>query len=208
VKSIGVVMRSQGSLGAGLKYAARRRRGAIQYDFRPTGTRMFAAAPIEAADKAGLYAELAMQARGLLHGERDRIANAANFAALAWHALPRINWCGFYFFDGRELVVGPFQGKPACVRIALGRGVCGTAARTREIQLVRDVNAFEDHIACDAASQSEIVVPLVKPDGSLLGVWDVDSPRVARFDEDDREGMAALCAVFMASLDGGEAQPR
>ena len=121
---------------------------------------MFAAAPIDTSDKTELYAELAEQARGLLHGERDRIANAANFAALVYHALPDINWCGFYLFDGNELVVGPFQGKPACIRIALGKGVCGTAAATRQTQLVRDVNAFDGHIACDGASRSEIVVPL------------------------------------------------
>lgn len=154
---------------------------------------------INSADKPGLYAELVSQARGLLHGEHDRIANAANLAALAWHALPQINWCGFYFFDGRELVVGPFQGKPACVRIALGRGVCGTAASTRETQLVDDVHAFEGHIACDAASRSEIVVPLVLND-ELLGVWDVDSPEPGRFDEEDRHGMIALCQLFVESL--------
>jgi GAF domain-containing protein len=146
------------------------------------------------------YAQLAMQARGLLHGEHDRIANAANFAALVWHALPGLNWCGFYFFDGTELVVGPFQGKPACVRIPLGKGVCGTAAATRETQVVLDVNAFDGHIACDAASQSEIVVPLVDRDGNLLGVWDVDSPSIARFDADDRAGMERLCAIFVESL--------
>lgn len=160
---------------------------------------MFAAAAIDTSDKTRLYAELADQARGLLHGERDVIANAANFAALVWHALPAINWCGFYLFDGTELVVGPFQGKPACVRIALGRGVCGTAAATRETQLVRDVHAFDGHIACDSASRSEIVVPLL--DGErLFGVWDVDSPELARFDDDDRIGMERLCAVFMQSL--------
>jgi GAF domain-containing protein len=161
---------------------------------------MFAATPIVATTKAELYAELVAQARGLLHGERDRVANAANLAALAWHALPDINWCGFYFFDGTELVVGPFQGKPACVRIALGKGVCGTAAATRETQLVRDVNAFDGHIACDSASQSEVVVPLVDADGRLVGVWDVDSPRLARFDEDDCAGMETLCGVFLESL--------
>lgn len=161
---------------------------------------MYAAAKIAATSKSELYAELAQQARGLLHGERDAIANAANFAALVYHALPDINWCGFYLFDGEELVVGPFQGKPACIRIALGRGVCGAAAQSRTTQLVQDVNAYPDHIACDAASLSEIVVPLIRADGSLLGVWDVDSPRVARFDEDDRAGMENLCAVFMQSL--------
>ena len=158
---------------------------------------MFEAAPIVTSDKPTLYAELALQVRGLLHGETNLVANAANFAALAWHALPEINWCGFYFLDGDGLVVGPFQGKPACVRIALGRGVCGTAARSRQTQIVADVNAFADHIACDAVSRSEIVVPLVRADGSLLGVWDVDSPHVARFDDDDRAGMEALCAEFM-----------
>jgi len=150
-------------------------------------------------DKKTAYEELAQQARGLLAGEHDRIANAANFAALAWHALPDINWCGFYFFDGRELVVGPFQGKPACVRIALGSGVCGTAAQTRQTQVVEDVHAFPGHIACDAASRSEIVVPLFDGD-ALVGVWDVDSPLRARFDAVDRDGMQALCEVWMASL--------
>jgi L-methionine (R)-S-oxide reductase len=152
------------------------------------------------ASKREHYAELAQQVRGLLEGEHDLIANAANFSALVFNSLPDLNWAGFYLFDGTELVVGPFQGKPACVRIALGRGVCGTAAQTRQIQLVRDVNAFDGHIACDAASQSEIVVPLINADGSLLGVWDVDSPLVGRFDEDDHHGMATLCEAFMASL--------
>ena len=161
---------------------------------------MFTAAAISTDSKPELYAELAQQAQGLLHGETNLIANAANFAALVYHALPDINWCGFYFYDGNELVVGPFQGKPACVRIAIGRGVCGAAAAARATQLVRDVNKHPDHIACDAASQSEIVVPLIRADGSLLGVWDVDSPHVARFDEDDRAGMEALCRVFMTSL--------
>ncbi len=158
---------------------------------------MFEAAPVVAVDKPALYAELAQQVRGLLHGETNLVANAANFAALVWQALPDINWCGFYFADGDGLVVGPFQGKPACVRIALGRGVCGAAAASRQTQVVADVNAFADHIACDAASRSEIVVPLLRADGSLLGVWDVDSPSIARFDEDDRAGMQALCAEFM-----------
>jgi GAF domain-containing protein len=160
---------------------------------------MFQTAPLQAADKPGLYAELAGQARGLLHGERDRIANAANFAALVYHALPDLNWAGFYFFDGAELVVGPFQGKPACVRIALGKGVCGTAAATRTTQRVADVDAFPGHIACDAASRSEIVVPLVDA-GRLIGVWDVDSPRPGRFDADDQAGMERLAGIFVDSL--------
>ncbi|HJU40267.1 MAG TPA: GAF domain-containing protein [Tahibacter sp.] len=160
---------------------------------------MFEAVPISAGSKAELYDALAGQVQGLLHGERDRVANAANFSALVYHALPEINWCGFYFYDGTELVVGPFQGKPACVRIALGRGVCGTAAQTRQTQLVPDVHEFPGHIACDAASRSEIVVPLYRGD-ELIGVWDVDSPVPARFDDDDRAGMQRLCALFLASL--------
>lgn len=150
-----------------------------------------------AGSKAEQYQELLAQARSLLSDETDRIANAANFSALVYHTLPDSNWSGFYFFDGAELVVGPFQGKPACVRIALGKGVCGTAAKTRETQVVRDVHEFPGHIACDSASQSEIVVPLIAKDNSLVGVWDVDSPIVNRFDADDARGMEALCKVFM-----------
>ena len=160
---------------------------------------MFQAAQLRAASKAEQYAELAEQARGLLHGERDRIANAANFAALVYQSLPDLNWAGFYFFDGTELVVGPFQGKPACVRIALGKGVCGTAAQTRQTQVVRDVHAFPGHIACDVASRSEIVVPLSAGE-TLIGVWDVDSPKLARFDDEDRVGMERLASIFVESL--------
>lgn len=162
---------------------------------------MFQVATATFATKREQYADLCEQARGILAGEPDLIANAANFSALVFHSLPDFNWAGFYLFDGTELVVGPFQGKPACVRIAMGRGVCGTAAQTRQTQLVHDVHAFEGHIACDAASNSEIVVPLVKKDGALLGVWDVDSPLVGRFDQDDRAGMEALCAIFMEAID-------
>jgi GAF domain-containing protein len=147
--------------------------------------------------KAVQYDELLAQARSLLSDETDRIANAANFSALVYHTLPDLNWSGFYFFDGVELVVGPFQGKPACVRIALGKGVCGTAAQTRLTQVVRDVHEFPGHIACDSASQSEVVVPLIANDGTLVGVWDVDSPVVDRFDADDAKGMEALCKAFM-----------
>ncbi|WP_459616176.1 GAF domain-containing protein [Bordetella sp. 2513F-2] len=160
---------------------------------------MFSASPIDTSDKPRFYAELAAQMRALLEGEHDRIANAANFSALAWQALPRINWAGFYFHDGQELVLGPFQGKPACVRIALERGVCGAAARLRQTQVVPDVHAFPGHIACDAASRSEIVVPLVR-DGQLVGVWDVDSPEPGRFDDQDRAGMEALCEIYLRSL--------
>jgi L-methionine (R)-S-oxide reductase len=163
---------------------------------------MFTAQDLPTDDKPRFYAELAAQARALLAGETDRIANAANFAALAYQALPAINWAGFYFYDGQELVLGPFQGKPACVRIALERGVCGAAASQRRTQVVADVHAFPGHIACDAASRSEVVVPLVR-DGQLLGVWDVDSPQPGRFDDEDRQGMEALCAVFLESLGQG-----
>ncbi|AWQ03287.1 GAF domain-containing protein [Bordetella bronchiseptica] len=160
---------------------------------------MFDAAPISTVSKPVFYAELAAQARALLAGEHDRIANAANFSALVYQALPDINWAGFYFHDGQELVLGPFQGKPACVRIALSRGVCGAAASQRRTQVVPDVHAFPGHIACDAASRAEIVVPLLHK-GSLLGVWDVDSPLPGRFDDEDRAGMEALCEVFLHSL--------
>lgn len=154
-----------------------------------------------ATDKSAAYRELAAQAQALLAGERDLIANAANFAALVYHALPEISWAGFYFLRDGELVVGPFQGLPACIRIAVGKGVCGTAAATREAQLVPDVYAFPGHIFCDASARAEVVVPLVRRDGSLLGVWDVDSAREARFDATDLAGMRELCAVFMAAAE-------
>ena len=135
--------------------------------------------------------------RALLEGEHDRIANAANLSALVYQALPQLNWAGFYLYDGTELVLGPFQGKPACVRIPLNRGVCGAAASARAARGGRA--CVSRHIACDAASRSEIVVPLVR-DGQLIGVWDVDSPVPDRFDADDQAGMEALCAIFLASL--------
>ena len=156
---------------------------------------MFIASPLS-GDKPAQYAQLLAQAKGLLHGEHDRIANAANLSALLFNALPDLNWAGFYFFDGTELVVGPFQGLPACVRIPLDKGVCGAAARTRETQLVRDVHAFPGHIACDAASRSEIVIPLVKSNW-LLGVLDIDSPIESRFDEDDRRGLEAIAQAWL-----------
>ncbi|MFZ5656346.1 MAG: GAF domain-containing protein [Pseudomonadota bacterium] len=146
------------------------------------------------------YAQLLEQARGLMHGERDRVANAANLSALVYHALPALNWVGFYFHDGTELVVGPFQGLPACVRIPLDKGVCGAAASTRQTQRVPDVHAFPGHIACDSASRSELVVPLVAADGSLVGVFDLDSPEPDRFDEDDQRGLEALARAFLDSL--------
>lgn len=158
---------------------------------------MFSLSDALPADKPALYATLAAQARALIEGESDVVANAANFSALVFNSLEGLNWAGFYFFDGHELVVGPFQGKPACVRIGLGKGVCGAAAQSRETQVVRDVHAFPGHIACDSASQSEIVVPLVAADGTLIGVWDVDSPHLARFDDEDAKGMEALCRAFV-----------
>jgi GAF domain-containing protein len=150
-------------------------------------------------DKATDYKALAAELQSLLAGEQELIANAANTSALIYDALPRVNWVGFYFLRGAELVVGPFQGKPACVRIALGMGVCGTAAAERRTIVVPDVHAFPGHIACDAASRSEIVVPLIK-DGQMLGVLDIDSPDMERFDEVDRLGIERLVDVFLASL--------
>jgi L-methionine (R)-S-oxide reductase len=157
-------------------------------------------APV-AADKPALYAGLQQQAAALLEGEHDRIANAANLSSLLWHSLPDLNWAGFYLFDGTELVLGPFQGKPACVRIALGRGVCGTAAATRQTQRVPDVHAFPGHIACDAASRSEIVIPLLRGE-TLLGVLDLDSPLPGRFDAEDQAGLEALAALWVDSMRG------
>lgn len=145
------------------------------------------------------YGQLLAQARALVHGERDRIANAANLSALVYHALPQLNWVGFYFYDGAELVVGPFQGLPACVRIPLDKGVCGAAASQRVTQRIEDVDAFPGHIACDSASRSELVVPLVKGD-TLIGVFDLDSPSLARFDAEDQAGLEAIAAVFVEAL--------
>jgi GAF domain-containing protein len=159
---------------------------------------MFQSAALSGS-KSEQYAELAAQARGLLAGERDRIANAANLSALVYHALPGLNWVGFYFHDGHELVVGPFQGQPACVRIPLGKGVCGTAAATRQTQRVDDVHAFPGHIACDAASRSELVVPLLAGD-AVLGVFDLDSPEPGRFDAEDQQGLEAIARLFVESL--------
>jgi L-methionine (R)-S-oxide reductase len=150
------------------------------------------------ADKTSDYRELAQELKGLLAGERDLIANAANTSALLYGALPEVNWVGFYFLKDGELVVGPFQGKPACVRIALGRGVCGTAAAERRTQLVTDVHAFAGHIACDPASRSEIVIPLVSG-GELIGVMDIDSPRPGRFDAEDQRGLELLAGLFLAA---------
>jgi GAF domain-containing protein len=160
---------------------------------------MFQAAAL-AGSKTEQYAELAGQARGLLHGERDRTANAANLSALVYLPLPLLNWVGFYFWDGAELVVGPFQGQPACVRIALGKGVCGTAAASKRTQRIADVDAFPGHIPCDSASRSELVVPLFGADGALIGVFDLDSPITGRFDAVYQQGLEQIAAVFVESL--------
>ena len=152
--------------------------------------------------KPALYASLATSYAGLIAGERDFIANAANLAALVYASLPDLNWAGCYLLRGSELVLGPFQGKPACVRIALGRGVCGTAAQRRAALIVPDVAAFPGHIACDAASRSELVVPLLRaPGGELLGVFDLDSPVPGRFDADDRDGIGGLARLWIHGSD-------
>jgi L-methionine (R)-S-oxide reductase len=151
------------------------------------------------SNKAELYQELRSQLSGLLDGEPDSIANAANTAALLYHSLPDVNWVGFYFLKGGELVLGPFQGKPACVRIPLGKGVCGTAAERRQSIVVPDVHAFPGHIACDTASRSELVIPLVK-NGALIGVLDLDSPTPGRFGEDDRAGCESLAAIYVGTV--------
>jgi L-methionine (R)-S-oxide reductase len=150
----------------------------------------------QSTSKLELYQNLVPQLRSLLAGERDFIANAANFASLLYYSLPELNWAGFYLLKDKELVLGPFQGKPACVRIAVGKGVCGVAAVQRETVIVPNVHEFPGHIACDSASNSEIVVPLER-DGRLLGVLDLDSPLFARFDDEDAEGLNGLVEVFM-----------
>ena len=150
--------------------------------------------------KSEIYEELVRQTRGLLDGERDLIANSANLAALIWEIVPDLNWAGFYFMKGGELVLGPFQGKPACVRIAVGKGVCGTAAARRETVLVEDVHAFPGHIACDSASNSELVVPLIKG-GAVRGVLDLDSPKFARFDAEDQSVFEQVVKIFVEGTD-------
>src|SRR6476660_10485389 len=146
--------------------------------------------------KSKLYASLVVQLLSLLKGEHDFVANAANFSALLFNSLPNVNWAGFYFLKGEELVLGPFQGNPACVRIPLGKGVCGVAAQQCETIIVPTVHEFPGHIACDVASNAEIVVPLF--DGErLLGVLDLDSPLIGRFDDQDAEGLNELVTVFV-----------
>lgn len=152
------------------------------------------------ATKPEIYAQLRQDLTSLLAGERDFIANAANMSALVYQALPQINWAGFYVLRGEELVLGPFQGQPACVRIALGKGVCGTAAIQKQTVIVPDVHQFPGHIACDSASNAEIVVPVLE-NGRLIGVFDVDSPEFDRFDEKDARGLNDLVEIFMKATD-------
>jgi GAF domain-containing protein len=160
----------------------------LTYDFK-----------IPAADKATLYRDLASALKGLVSGEPDPVANMANAAALIFETLPDVNWVGFYRNVGGELVVGPFQGRPACIRIPFGSGVCGAAAATRQVQRIEDVHAFPGHIACDSASNSEIVVPLIR-DGELLGVLDIDSPKTGRFTDEDEAGCVTLGEILSAVL--------
>lgn len=150
------------------------------------------------SDKREVYRELLLQAEGLFEGEHNVVANAANLCALIWHSLPDLNWAGFYFREGNGLVLGPFQGKPACVRIGWGKGVCGTAAATAKPLVVADVSTFPGHISCDAASKSELVVPLIR-DGSVLGVIDLDSPLPSRFDDEDAAGIHALACAYVGA---------
>ena len=162
---------------------------------------MFAASTITTQDKAEFYREMADQLKGLLHDERDTIANAANLSALIFDLVDDLNWAGFYFLKSAdELVLGPFQGKVACVRIAVGKGVCGTAVAEKRTMLVKDVHDFPGHIACDAASRSELVVPLIK-DGKVLGVLDLDSPLAGRFETEDQVGFEALVAIYLQASD-------
>lgn len=161
---------------------------------------MFVVQPSSARSKRETYSEIELQLTGLFAGESDGLANAANMAALLYDTLPDLNWVGFYFAREGALVLGPFQGKVACVRIEFGRGVCGAAARERRTQVVPDVEAFPGHIACDAASRSEIVVPLLRGD-SLLGVLDLDSPKLARFDAQDAEGLGLAVQLLLAHSD-------
>jgi GAF domain-containing protein len=161
----------------------------VTYDFR-----------IAAADTGTMYRDLESALEGLVSGEPDAVANMANAAALIWETLPDLNWAGFYRKVGGELVLGPFQGRPACIRIKFGEGVCGTAAATRQVQRVEDVHAFPGHIACDSASNSELVVPIVRDDGELVGVLDLDSPKTGRFTEEDEAGCVRLAEILAKVL--------
>ncbi|HEV2841619.1 MAG TPA: GAF domain-containing protein [Chthoniobacterales bacterium] len=161
---------------------------------------MFSASDVSSLSKADLYRELGEQLRALTDDETDPVANMANCAALIFNSVPRLNWAGFYLLKGGELVLGPFQGQPACVRIALGRGVCGTAAESHSTLRVADVTKFPGHIACDSASRSEIVLPLLTEDSHLIGVLDVDSPELDRFDAEDEAGLSALAKMIARKI--------
>jgi L-methionine (R)-S-oxide reductase len=161
---------------------------------------MFASSDRSNSTKAELYRDLAAQCQALIANETDPIANMANCAAVIFNSIPRLNWAGFYLLKGGELVLGPFQGQPACVRIALGRGVCGTAAENRATLRVADVTKFPGHIACDAASRSEVVVPLLTKDSQLIGVLDVDSPELDRFDSEDESGLSAIAEIIARAI--------
>jgi GAF domain-containing protein len=154
---------------------------------------------IAAEDKATMYRDLASALEGLVGGEPDAIANMANASALIYETLPDVNWVGFYRNIGGELVLGPFQGRPACIRMTFDQGVCGAAAKSRQVQRVEDVNVFPGHIACDSASNSEIVVPLIR-DGEVIGVLDIDSPKRARFSQEDEAGVVKLAEIMMKVL--------
>jgi L-methionine (R)-S-oxide reductase len=188
------------------KKPVRKQKTAKQSPAKKTGAKRStakkrAAAGKAASPKAKLYANLVVQLLSLLKGEHDLIANAANFSALLFNSLPNVNWAGFYFLQGDELVLGPFQGNPACVRIPMGNGVCGVAAQQCETIIVPNVHEFPGHIACDVASNSEIVVPLF--DGErILGVLDLDSQTIGRFDDQDAEGLNELATVFVAHEEG------
>jgi len=161
---------------------------------------VFAATDLSNLPKPQLYRELAAQISALIQDETDSVANMANAASLIFHSVPRLNWAGFYLLKGGELVLGPFQGRAACVRIAFGRGVVGTAAEKRTVLRIGNVNEFPGHIACDTASQSELVVPLTSEDAHLLGVLDIDSPELSRFDAEDEAGFRAIGKIIAAKL--------
>jgi len=161
---------------------------------------MFATSDLSKLSKRELYTQLATQISALIQDETDPVANMANCASVLFHAVPRLNWVGFYLLKGGELVLGPFQGRPACVRIAFGRGVVGTAAEKRNVIRVANVNEYPGHIVCDSASKSEIVIPLVSDDSHLLGVLDVDSPELDRFDVEDEDGFRAIGKIISAKL--------
>ncbi|MBS7695971.1 MULTISPECIES: GAF domain-containing protein [unclassified Chelatococcus] len=166
---------------------------------------MFETRVMDSDDKGEFYRELGTQLQALLDGERDATANAANTSALLFQMMPDLNWAGFYFMRGGELVLGPFQGKPACVRIPVGRGVCGAAVERRQSVLVEDVHTFPGHIACDAASRSELVVPLIK-DGAVIGVIDLDSPHEGRFDALDQSGIEVIATIYLSASETNQLQ--